>query len=94
MQDLTTSLNTASISLQTIRKRGPVVVKRQSTDEIASLLASIIEEITTSIGGLSGEASAVPELAELLVGLDVVLQELIAAVEALLAGVIALVSAL
>ncbi|KAJ6487076.1 hypothetical protein C8R47DRAFT_1127673 [Mycena vitilis] len=73
---LATAINTATTSVSSL----PISSKRQTEDEVVTLLAGIVSEIFTTLQGVADSAAAIPglpipvdtALAELLVALDVV----------------------
>ncbi|CAK5277784.1 unnamed protein product [Mycena citricolor] len=85
---LTTALDTAVIALGEL----PLSRKRQSTDQVANLVAGIIKDITTTLDGLTQTASTVPGLGGLLAGVDTSLNQVLIGLETLLAGVLNLVA--
>ncbi|KAJ7676741.1 hypothetical protein DFH06DRAFT_976328 [Mycena polygramma] len=88
--ELTTALNTATVSLSSL----PPSFKRQTEDEVATLIAGIITEISTTLSGLSGSAAAIPAIGTLIIPIDVALQELLVGLDVVLTGVVTLVSGL
>ncbi|KZV79363.1 hypothetical protein EXIGLDRAFT_782449 [Exidia glandulosa HHB12029] len=68
--------------------------KRQSSDDIAALVALIFTDLTTTLDGLLVQLSGVPNIGVLFSGLDVALNQLLKGLEGLLAGVLDLVATL
>jgi len=87
---LTAALNTATTSLSSL----PISSKRQTEDEVATVVAGIINEISTTLDGLSGSATAIPALGTLIIAIDVALEELLVGLDVVLAGVVTLVAGL
>ncbi|KAJ6605177.1 hypothetical protein DFH09DRAFT_967063 [Mycena vulgaris] len=88
--ELTAALNTATASLSSL----PVSFKRQTEDEVATVVAGIITEITTTLNGLSGSATAIPAFGTLIIAIDVALEELLVGLDVVLTGVVTLVAGL
>ncbi|KAJ7616639.1 hypothetical protein FB45DRAFT_873088 [Roridomyces roridus] len=88
INDLTAALDTATSSLSAL----PVSTERQTDEDIADLVAGIITDITTALGGLLGTASTIPGLGGLLSGIDTSLDQVLLGLETLLAGVLHLVA--
>ncbi|KAJ7250096.1 hypothetical protein B0H12DRAFT_1121497 [Mycena haematopus] len=86
--ELTSALNTASLSLATL----PPSRKRQSDADVAALTAGIITDITTVLGTLTVEI--VPVLDVLIVSVDSALNEILVGLDVVLTGVVTLVSGL
>ncbi|KAJ7717859.1 hypothetical protein B0H16DRAFT_1475837 [Mycena metata] len=85
---LTSAINTATSSLSSL----PASNKRQTEDEVATVVAGIITEIGTTLNVLPIEA--IPGLETLIVAVDVALEELLVGLDVVIAGVITLVSGL
>jgi hypothetical protein len=64
--------------------------KRQSDDEVANLLASLLTDLSSTVNGLTSS----PLIVALLPGLDLALSNLLKSVEVLLANVLKLVAVL
>ncbi|KAJ7432383.1 hypothetical protein B0H11DRAFT_2161819 [Mycena galericulata] len=88
INELTSALETASGSLTDLA----IPLKRQTDDEIATLVAGIITDITNALDGLLGTASTIPALGGLLAGIDTSLNQVLLGLEILLAGVLELVA--
>jgi hypothetical protein len=75
--DLTGSLDAAAASLATI---SPITVvrslaSRQTNDELANLIAGIVNDIADALQGLVGDLATIPLLAGLLAGVDTSLNQ-------------------
>ncbi|KZW02627.1 hypothetical protein EXIGLDRAFT_759751 [Exidia glandulosa HHB12029] len=68
--------------------------KRQSSDDVAALVALILTDLTTTLDGLLTQLSGVPNIGVLFGGLDAALNQLLKGLEGLLAGVLNLVATL
>ncbi|KAJ7463460.1 hypothetical protein B0H11DRAFT_85422 [Mycena galericulata] len=83
---LTTALNTATASLSSL----PISSKRQTQDQVATVVAGVITSISTTLNGVS----AIPEFGTFIIPIDVALEELLVGLDVVLAGVLTLVSGL
>ncbi|TDL20465.1 hypothetical protein BD410DRAFT_725859 [Rickenella mellea] len=91
INDLTAALDTATASLGALDATS-ILKKRQSSDDIANLVAGIITDITNALDSLLGTASTIPALGGLLAGVDTSLNQVLKGLEQLLAGVLNLVA--
>ncbi|PVF97294.1 hypothetical protein CPB86DRAFT_707364 [Serendipita vermifera] len=92
--DLTGSLDTAAASLATIN---PVTLarslaSRQTNDELANLIAGIVNDIADALQGLVARLATIPLLAGLLAGVDTSLNQVLLGLGILLQGVLRLVA--
>ncbi|KAF7419510.1 hypothetical protein PC9H_002101 [Pleurotus ostreatus] len=93
MHDLTKSFTTAGDSLKALKGKVSARQLGPTDSEIAALLADIIAALVTTLGRLFVRAIIfLPTLMTLIVSLDLVLHDLLVAVEALVGGVLALVT--
>jgi hypothetical protein len=91
---MVTQLTLASTELTALKAVGGLTgLKRQSTDDIASLVAGIVTDVTSAVSLLGGSAGT-SLVGALLPGLDSALSNLLTDVELLLAGVLTLVAGL
>ncbi|KAJ7912913.1 hypothetical protein B0H13DRAFT_1712827 [Mycena leptocephala] len=88
--ELTAALNTATLSLSSL----PVSAKRQTEGKVATVVAGIITEISTTLNGLSGSAMAIPAFGTPIIAIDVALNELLVGLDVVLAGVVTLIAGL
>ncbi|KAH8119790.1 hypothetical protein DFH11DRAFT_1556584 [Phellopilus nigrolimitatus] len=88
VNQLVSALNTAHGSLEAI-PTGSTLVKRQSADAIATLVAGVVSDIANGLEPLIG---VVPGLDVILIGLDTALDEVLVSVDVLVEGVVVLVS--
>ncbi|KAI5119276.1 hypothetical protein M0805_008057 [Coniferiporia weirii] len=91
INELVSALNTAQSSLAVVNAGGSLLEKRQSTDEVATLVAGIVSDITLSLNGIVG---VLPILDSILVDVDVALSEVLTGVEIAVDGVLTLVAGL
>ncbi|KDQ23203.1 hypothetical protein PLEOSDRAFT_1108837 [Pleurotus ostreatus PC15] len=95
MHDLTKSFTTAGDSLKALKGKVSARQLGPTDSEIAALLADIIAALVTTLGRLFVRAIIfLPTLMTLIVSLDLVLHDLLVAVEALVGGVLGLVTGL
>jgi len=92
IESLIAALNTAKTSLAKLPKSS--VSKRQSSDELASLVAGIVNAIVQVVATLVADLSIIPLLAGLLLGVDAALAEVLLGLGIVLKGVLTLVAAL
>ncbi|KAK1227132.1 hypothetical protein PQX77_009872 [Marasmius sp. AFHP31] len=90
VNELTAALDQASSSLSTLDSSE--TRKRQTDDELANLVASIVENIANTVQGLTASAITIPGLGGLLVGIDTSLAQVLRGLGTLLAGVLRLVA--
>ncbi|KAJ7703678.1 hypothetical protein B0H17DRAFT_1231542 [Mycena rosella] len=88
--ELAAALNTATASLSSL----PISSKRQTENEVATVVAGIITEISTTLNGLSGSPTAIPAFGTLIIAIDVALDELLVGLDVVLTGVVTLVAGL
>ncbi|KAJ3740560.1 hypothetical protein DFH05DRAFT_1581627 [Lentinula detonsa] len=91
INELNTALNTATSSLAALQTSSRKA-RRQSDDDIATLVAGILTDIADSLSTLLDDAAAIPDLGSLLTGVDAALDEVLKGLEILLAGVLTLVA--
>ncbi|THU85733.1 hypothetical protein K435DRAFT_763928 [Dendrothele bispora CBS 962.96] len=89
---LNDALNGASDNLGNIPALG--LRKRQSDQDTANQVASIVTDITNSLNGIHGHPGHISTLTVLLASVDVALHRLLIAVDILLVGVLKLVAVL
>ncbi|KAJ7615601.1 hypothetical protein DFH06DRAFT_1483949 [Mycena polygramma] len=82
---LTTAINTATTSVSAL----PISSKRQTEEAVATVLAGVISEISTTLEGLAGSAAAIPGLP---IPIDTALAELLVALDVVAFGLVTLVS--
>ncbi|KAF8318100.1 hypothetical protein DL93DRAFT_2165141 [Clavulina sp. PMI_390] len=87
-----TNINTAKGEVAALRRRG--LVERQSGDELADLVAEIVEAVVDVLETLVGDLATIPLLATLLTGVDAALANLLSELELLVAGLLELVAQL
>jgi len=90
LTDLTSALTDAKTSLAGLSPSA--LSKRQSDDELAALVAGIINDIVAALQTLVGDLSTIPLLAGLLAGVDSALNEVLLGLGILLKGVLTLVA--
>ncbi|KAJ6530956.1 hypothetical protein DFH09DRAFT_934025 [Mycena vulgaris] len=90
INDLTAAFDIATASLAALPPTD--AAKRQSDDDVATLVAGILTDVTNALDGLLGTASTIPALGGLLAGVDVSLNQVLKGLETLLAGVLTLVA--
>jgi len=88
LTELTTALSESSVSLVALHFSSH---KRQSDDELAALIAGIINDIVAALETLMGDLSTIPLLAGLLADVDGALNEVLVGLGILLQGVLNLV---
>lgn len=66
--------------------------KRQTPDAVATLVATILTDVTTGLDGVLTQLSGIPAIGGLFSGLDAALNQLLKGLEGLLAGVLNLVA--
>ncbi|EJD01719.1 uncharacterized protein FOMMEDRAFT_158873 [Fomitiporia mediterranea MF3/22] len=91
VNQLVAALDTATSSLSGLSPSSRALIKRQSEDDIASLVAGIVSDIANGISGLQSAAS-ITDLDTLLGGIDSSLNQVLLGLEILLAGVLHLVA--
>lgn len=92
LNSVTASLNTAATSLSGLSPSD--LRKRQTDDELANLVAGIINDIAKALQGLEANLATIPLLAGLLSGIDVALNQVLLGLGILLKGVLNLVAQL
>ncbi|KAF4566187.1 hypothetical protein EYR40_001998 [Pleurotus pulmonarius] len=93
MKELTESFTTAGKSLKALKGKVNARQLGPTNSEIAALLAGIITALVTTLGRLLVRALLfLPTLMTLVVSLDLVLRDLLVTVEALVGGVLVLVT--
>jgi hypothetical protein len=85
---ITNAINNAKADMDAVKV--DQLSKRQSGDEIAQALASILTDLASTVNGLTSS----PLIVALLPGLDLALSNLLKSVEVLLANVLKLVAVL
>jgi hypothetical protein len=93
LNDLKSAIDTATADLSKI-PHTTSASKRQSNEQIAQLVASIITDITHALDNLVGDLATIPILGGLLNGIDASLSQLLHGLEGLLAGLLNLVATL
>ncbi|KAH7097482.1 hypothetical protein BKA62DRAFT_623779, partial [Auriculariales sp. MPI-PUGE-AT-0066] len=89
---LTDTINSATTQIAAIQPVG--TTKRQSSDDVAVLVAGLITDVTTLLDGVLGQLAGIPTIGGLFGGLDAALNQLLKGLEGLLAGVLNLVAQL
>ncbi|KAL5487512.1 hypothetical protein ACEPAI_5620 [Sanghuangporus weigelae] len=92
INQLVSALNSASSSLSGLSSSSRMLNKRQSDSDIATLVASIIGDISTALEGLVGDLASIPDIGVLFSGIDAALAEVLTGLEILLSGVLHLVA--
>ncbi|EIN05658.1 hypothetical protein PUNSTDRAFT_137154 [Punctularia strigosozonata HHB-11173 SS5] len=87
-------IHAAASSLQGLSTKRSLetLEKRQSVDDVATLVASIIEDITPPLNNLLGDAASIPDLGSLLGGMDTSMDDLLNGLEMLLPGILTFVA--
>ncbi|KAI5121854.1 hypothetical protein M0805_003287 [Coniferiporia weirii] len=91
---LLASLNTAQSSLTALDTSATPPTKRQSEDEIAELIASIIGDISTSLDVATSTVSVTPIMASLITGVDATLAQTLTSVALLQPNILVTVDGL
>ncbi|KAL0566567.1 hypothetical protein V5O48_015443 [Marasmius crinis-equi] len=92
INQLTDALDLASTGLEGLQSSSSR--KRQSDDEIASLVAGMVTEIGNTLATLETQVVTIPALPGLLPGIDASLSQVLRGLSTLLAGVLNLVATL
>jgi len=89
--DLVISLDTATTSLALL---GLGLKKRQSEQDVATLVAGIVSDVANTLNGLEGLTSSIPGLSGLLGTVDLALNSVLVGLDGVLAGVLTIVAGL
>lgn len=88
-EDLISQIDAATAEINALE---PSAKRQAGDDEVAALVALIVTDLTTTLGGLLGALAGIPTLGGLFAGLDASLNQLLKGLEGLLAGVLNLVA--